>query len=256
MKNINNRTPLSLFSDNVSVALLSEKAVAPEKVNKRTMDSNIIKTNFLNYISHELRTPLNSINGAIHYLQHSERPVARQDKEFYEIISSETGSLVNIVENLLDFLRSEENAKKTVIQIFLEFIAEFLNLGICSVMLNNGRTGELAIAGAIGLDKDVIRNTRIRIGDPIAGWVALKGEPLLIKNIEKDPFFKRDNISQYNTKSLLSMPLKVKNRVIGVINMNNKRTAASFTARDLRMASILSDRISQVVETLYGRDYT
>lgn len=248
MTNINR---ISIASIN-SLPLLREKRIASAKFNRSAVVENIVKANFLTIVSHELRTPLNSINGAIHYLQN--RPVPGQEREFYDIISSEAAKLVGIIENLLDFLRSEQDAKKALMQIFLEFAAEFLNLGICSVMISNGSTGELAIAGAVGLDKDVIRNTRLKIGDPIAGWVALKGEPLLIKNIETDPFFKRTSISQYNTKSLLSLPLKVKDRVIGVINMNNKRTASSFTEHDLKMASMLADRVSRLINILYKDD--
>lgn len=250
MKNMNNGMSI-IAVNNISLPLPRGKR---DSSVKSTMDSNSLRANFITRVSHDLRTPLNSINGAIHYLQHCERPVTKQEKEFYNIISSETENLVGIVENLLDFLKAEQDAKKAVMQIFLEFIAEFLNLGICSVMLDSG-SGELAITNAIGLDREVIKRTRVRLGDPIAGWVALKGEPLLIKNIEKDPLFKRSSISQYNTKSLLSMPLKVKDRVIGVINMNNKGTAASFTTRDLRLAAMLSKRVSNMVEMVYGDEY-
>ena len=245
MKNINYRISTAPAVNNISSG----------KLGKSAMDSNILKANFLTRISHELRTPLNSIKGAIHYLQNSERPAPSQEREFYDIISSETGNLASIVESLLDFLRTEQDAKKTVMQVFLELTAEFLNLEICSVMLNNNSTRELAIVGSIGLNKDIVRKARIKVGDPIAGWVALKGEPLLIKNIEQAPFFKRNSIPQYNTKSLLSMPLKFRDRVIGVVNMNNKKTAASFTERDLKLASMFTDRISRVAGTLYAGDY-
>ncbi len=252
MKNMN-RISIAIVNNN-SLPLLRERRNASAKFNRGAVAENTVKANFLTSVSHELRTPLNSINGAIHYLQNRERPVTGQEREFYDIISSEAAKLVGIIESLLGFLRSEQDAKKALMQIFLEIAAEFLNLGICSVMVGNGSTGELAIAGAVGLDKDIIRNTRIRIGDPIAGWVALKGEPLLIKNIEKDALFKRNSISRYNTKSLLSLPLKVKDRVIGVINMNNKRTASSFTDDDLKMASMLADRLSRLINILYKDD--
>jgi GAF domain-containing protein len=58
-------------------------------------------------------------------------------------------------------------------------------------MLRDEATGELKIQSAMGLDEDIVRKTRIRVGDQISGWVALEGKPVLIDDIEQDPRFAR-----------------------------------------------------------------
>ena len=63
-------------------------------------------------------------------------------------------------------------------------------------------------------------------------------------------------MSQYNTKSLLSLPLMVRGKVRGVINLNNKKSQKSFTVQDLYIASALSDRIAYFIGKLYSGDYS
>jgi HD-GYP domain-containing protein (c-di-GMP phosphodiesterase class II) len=151
--------------------------------------------------------------------------------------------------------RERETITVTVADMFMELISQLLDLNICSVMLADEVTDELMIKGARGLDNDLIKKTRLRFGDRIAGWVALEGKPLLIENIETDPRFGRKNIPQYNTKSLLCLPLKMHGKVRGVLNLNNKSSSEIFTHRDLIIASALSERISSFFEKLQLDEY-
>jgi len=394
---------------------LRMKAADLDDMNKRLIETDIIKTEFLTIVSHELRAPLNSISGAIYYLQQSQELTKREQEEFYHIISKETTNLSSVIENLLEFLRLENETrlfKKSVInlvdllketlnsrllkitlskknlqlvldikenisdivgdkmkiiqffinlieglshyletsdtikvavsendfvevkltfyrripesirarlfdsrhifdkdqpeelvklylarkvaeihgwdlnvedaddsflvsiaipkntrqkkeafvdismEMFVEFLSELLNLNICSIMLSDELTGDLTIKSAKGLSDDVIRHTRIKLGDRIAGWVALEGKPLLIEDIESDPRFGRKNIPLYNTKSFLSIPLRIQDKVIGVLNLSNKKTTEPFTMRDLDIASIVSERISYFIERLYSKEYS
>jgi HD-GYP domain-containing protein (c-di-GMP phosphodiesterase class II) len=136
------------------------------------------------------------------------------------------------------------------IELFLEFIADLMGLNTCSIMLRDEVTGELKIQSAKGLDDDIVRKTRIRLGDQISGLVALEGKPLLIDDIERDTRFSRKSTPQYNSKSLLSIPLKTHDRVTGVLNLNNKKTAEPFTSQDLTLAAVLGARVSHLIEKL------
>ncbi len=413
---------LKVIADQAAVALenaflmnqLRTKAVELEDINRKLIETDMNKTEFITRISHELRSPLNSINGAIYYLKQSKNLKEVRRKEFYNIISGETTGLISIVENLLDFLRLEnetmitkkslinlvslldevskskglktaltkknlqfkidikegvfsivgdkikvvqlfinlieglsyhlessdtigiavtendfikvdlsvsrklpeevlsfffdsryifyseksdekirlylakkiaeahgwtldaENTDNTFIvsftipkstrekldttvsitmDMFIEFISELLDLNTCSIMLRDDITSELTITSAKGLSDEIVKRTRIKFGDQVAGWVANEGKPVLLEDIESDRRFKRRSIPQYNTKSLLSLPLKIDDRVIGVLNLNNKKTAEPFTKKDLNIALILGERISYFLEKLYSGDY-
>lgn len=97
-------------------------------------------------------------------------------------------------------------------------IAAVMGVEIVSVMLIDRETDEMTIRAAIGLPEEVVKMTRQRVGQGIAGWVAGRGEPLLVNDIEKDLRFpKRESLARYKTKSLLSVPLLTKGGVIGVL---------------------------------------
>ncbi len=394
---------------------LKTKAAELEEINKKLVETDILKTEFITRVSHELRTPLNTLKGAIYFLQHTEGVEKSEQEEFHGIISTEIDKLVSIVENLLNFLRLEDETriiKKAVLNVgdifrelqgskslmsalarkgvtldidtqdnrldfvgdkikviqlftnlldglahylergdtikvtagetgyvtvnvvlprplpdyamsilsdskyvfqaehpedrlklylarnivethrwklaavnsgtgcdvtlsiprsvkqtidtyvgqsmdsFVQFISELLDIDICSIMLSDELTSELTVKSAIGLDDDIIKRTRIKFGDKIAGWVALEGKPLFIENIEKDERFSKVSISQYTTKSLLSLPLKIGDRVVGVLNLNNKKTSEPFSQRDYSIASHLSEKISEFIALLYSDNYS
>jgi hypothetical protein len=129
-------------------------------------------------------------------------------------------------------------------RLTVEMIAEVMNARTASFMLVDEEKSELYIRAARGLREEVVCGTRVKIGDSIAGWVAKHGQPLLVTNIEEDPRFGRPNGHQYETKSLLSVPVKIEGRVVGVININNKVSCTPFTEDDRALLSSLSDRVA------------
>ena len=147
-----------------------------------------------------------------------------------------------------------EAAVSTSIDLFLEFVSGLLDLDVCSILLSDELTGDLTIKSARGLSDDIIKRTRIRPGDQISGWVAVEGKPLLINDIETDLQFGRKSIPRYNTKSLISLPLKRNEKTIGVLNLNNKKSADPFTARDLQLATVLGERLSTFIDRFYTDD--
>jgi response regulator RpfG family c-di-GMP phosphodiesterase len=129
-------------------------------------------------------------------------------------------------------------------RLTVEMIAEVMNARTASFMLVDEERSELYIRAARGLREEVVCDTRVKIGDSVAGWVAKHGQPLLVTNIEEDPRFGRSNRHQYETKSLLSVPVKIEGRVVGVININNKISCTPFTEDDRALLTSLSARVA------------
>ncbi len=142
-----------------------------------------------------------------------------------------------------------------VLDLFTDFISELLDLNICSIMMRDEITDDLLIKSARGVDDVTIKKTRLKMGDRIAGWVALEGRPLLVKDIENDPRFARKSMPHYTTKSLLSVPIKMGEEVVGVLNLNNKRTMEPFTEKDLYIATAISERLSHLIQRIYQQAY-
>ncbi len=118
-----------------------------------------------------------------------------------------------------------------------------------SVMLIDEDTNELYVAAAAGIPEDVMKSVRVPMGQGISGWVAEKGEPLLVEDIEEDPRFnKKKSDSKYNTKSLISTPLVNRGNIIGVLNVNNKLNNQPFIQADLDLLTNIANQAAIAIE--------
>ncbi len=156
--------------------------------------------------------------------------------------------------DLLGYIFDSMDARDEIQEMFelaVKVVAEILSAKIVSMMLLDRERKELFIKVAYGLDERIVKNARVAVGKSIAGRVAQTGEPLLIEDIEDTGFSAvRTNNPQYETKSLISVPLVVGSTVIGVINVNNKTSGESFTENDLVLMQSMSQRISKVIERM------
>ena len=119
---------------------------------------------------------------------------------------------------------------------------------IGSLMLID-KSGEfMTIKTSIGLDKKMVDTVRLPIGESIAGYVAELGEPLIVPDVEKDERFRRINKERYTSSSLLCVPLKVSNQVLGVINMANKKDGAVFDEHDLKLLTTFASQAALIID--------
>ena len=121
-----------------------------------------------------------------------------------------------------------------------------------SIMLLDSSNRFLFIKTAIGLEKEIIKNTKLELGKSISGYVAEKGQPLLVEDVEKDPRFKRTSREKYETKSLISVPLKAKDKILGVINLNNKLSGEPFDTKDLKLISTFASQAAIAIDDVYN----
>jgi signal transduction histidine kinase len=135
-----------------------------------------------------------------------------------------------------------------MLELIVKMIAELLSVKVVSLMLLDKTRSELFIKMSFGLNEWIVENTRATIGEGIAGKVAETGEPLFIHNIEENEIYSCPNNPQYETVSLLSVPMIVNDVVVGVINVNNKTSGEAFGQDDLNLLKSFSDRISRALE--------
>ncbi len=89
--------------------------------------------------------------------------------------------------------------------------------------------------------------TRFRIGEGFAGAVAQSGEPIVVADISQDPRLLRDKLRENGFHSLVIVPLKSKNVVIGAINIASL-SPGRFTAEDTRLLTNMGNQIAVAVE--------
>ena len=142
----------------------------------------------------------------------------------------------------------------TVAKTLLNNIKSTMRAEIVSILLLDEETERLVIKASCGLDEEVAKNTSLKIGEKISGWVAQHAQPALVNDIESDPRFAKRSHEKYYTRSLVSVPLMLKGKVIGVVNVNNKETKRAFTFYDLEMLMGICGEASVIVEN--ARLYT
>ncbi len=132
----------------------------------------------------------------------------------------------------------------------VEQIAGILKAQKCSLMLYDQQKEDLCILAAHGLEESTIRNTRIKMGESIAGIVAQKREPTLVLNIEYDKHFQHSNRLYYTTRSFMSVPVMFGPRLLGIINVADKfdGSAKVFTDLDLKMLCVMARAVGIALE--------
>lgn len=136
-----------------------------------------------------------------------------------------------------------------VLEMIVQQIYQELGYEIVSIMLLDEDGEHLSIKAARGLSDRIIASARVEVGKGVSGLVARTGEPLLIKDIESDErFHKLKSHGRYSSKSLICVPLKVGDRVIGVLNGNNKKAKEELSTHDLRLLSVFAAQASVSIE--------
>lgn len=122
-----------------------------------------------------------------------------------------------------------------------------------SLMLVDEASGELYLRAARGLHEKHARSFRIKIQDSIAGQVVRTGRPVMIGGQNRDDSFKVT--TGYFVKALLNVPLKVMDRIIGVLAVNNRQEIKAFSERHLNLLMALADYASVAIDNarLYAR---
>jgi len=128
-----------------------------------------------------------------------------------------------------------------------------------SIFLWNDTTAQLELNVSKGRSVEELKGIRKRLGEGIAGFVAKDGKPVIVKNIHKDPRFQKQiTHNHYNTNSFLCVPLMAKNKLVGVINITEKKNRDSFTEDELGFLYILSNHAAIAIDNmrLYGKIQT
>jgi PAS domain S-box-containing protein len=115
------------------------------------------------------------------------------------------------------------------------------------LLLIDEASGDLYMRAGKGLGQKVARGFRVKVDDSIAGEVVHTGKPINIGGADQPDTYKIK--TGYLVKSLLSVPLKLREQVIGVLSVDNMvATGRPFTDHDLSLLSALADYAAVAIE--------
>jgi signal transduction histidine kinase len=117
-----------------------------------------------------------------------------------------------------------------------------------SVMLLDHKEGVLTIKAAKGVPDEVVRSTRVKLGEGIAGRVARTGKPLLLKRSQKIEDLESLRTRDDQISSAISVPLRIEERIVGTLNVNETSRRSEFREEDLRTLSLFADQAALALE--------
>ena len=184
-----------------------------------------------------------------------------QDLRFLEILSPEASIAMNNAHvfdeknlrvreltalNELAYALGANIELESVLDAAMEQVVAVTNADSGSIMLLDEDKQTLSISVSRGIPERIVGDTKIALGEGIAGWVASTREALILVD-DTDPRF-RDDLHRNEIVSAISAPVICKDSVIGVINVNRRRSAELFTRENLNVVSSFAGQMAVVIE--------
>jgi Nif-specific regulatory protein len=118
-----------------------------------------------------------------------------------------------------------------------------------SLLLVNRETQELFFEVALGSKGTEVKNFTVKMGEGIAGWVALHNKSLIVNDVIHDRRHLRDISKQigYASKTMMAVPMRSKDECIGVIELLNKKNNKYFSQDDLEWLEIFANQAALAV---------
>jgi diguanylate cyclase (GGDEF)-like protein len=137
----------------------------------------------------------------------------------------------------------------SILQTMMEKMAEYFRPDTWSLLMVDEEHDELYFAIAVGDKSEQLKNVRLKMGEGIAGWVAKNGESRIVPDVRTDPVFagRVDQTTQWETHSIICVPLRSKLRVLGVIQLVNV-DMSRFTDAELFFLRALCDYAAIAIE--------
>lgn len=168
----------------------------------------------------------------------STRHVERDNKARLELIY-EVSKKVGSVSRMTQLLEK-----------IIKMTQQTLNASASSILLYGDNDRELFFEVASGPVGKALRRVRVSTKSGIAGWVARNGKPLIVNDVNKEKHFDRiiDEITGFVTRSIICVPLMVHRKVMGVLEVINKRDGSDFNEQDLEAVVSVAATAAMAIE--------
>jgi len=135
-----------------------------------------------------------------------------------------------------------------ILKLIVTVTAQTLGSKICSIMLVDEKSQELIIRATQSISEDYNKKPPLKIGEGIAGKAVEEKRAISIYNVTQEKEYKYKDIARKNgLVSLLCVPLMVRGRVIGVINLYTSKPH-KFTKNEVNMLTAVANQAAMVIE--------
>ena len=166
-----------------------------------------------------------------------------RDKENVRTRLSELSALFQVSTALNLQLRLD-----AILEIIVRRVVATLRAQQSSVMIYNPETGVLETRASYGLESEYAKNAKKRMGEGIAGWVAERLEAVQLDGNDPHQTFGQHMKANRNITSALSLPLRVGERCVGVLNVNRINHPELFQDHHREMLQLFAEHVGAVID--------
>jgi K+-sensing histidine kinase KdpD len=137
-----------------------------------------------------------------------------------------------------------------LLQTVIRLASEVCRAEASSVLLVDPATGELYFDVATGDKGGALQQIRLKKGEGIAGWVVDNRKPAVVNDVANDPRWtqRADKQSTFKTKAILAVPMMVREKLIGVMEVINHADGAPFDEVDVKILEIFAGQAAVAIE--------
>ncbi|MBM3243961.1 MAG: GAF and ANTAR domain-containing protein [Candidatus Omnitrophica bacterium] len=164
-------------------------------------------------------------------------------KDNYEVYVKQIEVLSKVANLITSGMYLEE-----LLRLIVSVTAEIMNSKISSLMLLDNEKKELVVRATQSISEAYNKKPNIKLGQGIAGQVALTNKPIIVRNLKKEAgYLNQDIARKEKLSSLASIPMSVKGKVIGVLNCYTARRH-DFTKTEINLLSALANQAAIAIE--------
>jgi len=135
-----------------------------------------------------------------------------------------------------------------ILKLIVNVTAEVFKSKICSILLYDEKEGVLKIRATQAMSDEYLKKTPLKPGEGIAGKVFVSKKPIIVEDVREEKEYKyRDIAIKEGLVSLLSVPMIVRNRAIGVLNVYTTEPH-KFTKKEIEAILSIANQSAIVIE--------
>lgn len=139
-----------------------------------------------------------------------------------------------------------------LLQTIVDIASELTDSAGASILLYDHASGELRFEALPGFQDQNMKGMSVPLDSSVAGWIFTHTRPMVLQDATSDPRIYReiDKSTQFQTDSLLGVPLMVNQQPIGVIEAVNKKDKGHYTEDDLAVLETLAGQAAIAIENV------
>jgi GAF domain-containing protein len=143
-----------------------------------------------------------------------------------------------------------EQARRVLLQSITDVARAIFRARASSVMTHDPAARELEFAAVSGEGSQHLVGTRLPDSTGIAGWVLSAREPVVIEDVASDPRFARDvaDSTGYVPRGLMSAPLLLDERVLGVLQVLDRPERSNFSLSELELLGLFAHQAAIAID--------